>query len=113
MPLLGRHPVDVEKSMGVPIVMDYLTRVDFSETDRFERVLAYESRRLRKIGCVAVISARLNIPMVDILIRMHRAGPNIRLYLVTFEPEDEKILSLVARMKQSEIEVSYVIPEIS
>ena len=93
--------------------LDYLSRVDFSATDRFERVLAMESRRLRKVGCVVVIAARLNIPMVDIMIRMHRAGPNIRLYLVTFAPEDENVLPLIARLQQSGLEVSYVIPELS
>ena len=113
MPLLGSHPVDVDKRMGLPIVMDYLARVDFSETDRFERVLSIESRRLRKVGCVVVIAARLNIPMVDIMIRMHRAGPNIRLYHVTFAPDDENVLPLIARLKQSGIEVSYVTPELS
>ena len=113
LPLLGAHPVDVDKRMGLPIALDYLARVDFSETDRFERVLAMESRRLRKVGCVVVIAARLNIPMVDIMIRMHRAGPNIRLYLVTFAPEDENVLPLIARLKQSGVEVSYVTPELS
>ncbi len=111
LPLLGRHPVDVDKRMGLPIALDYLARVDFSETDRFERVLIMESRRLRKVGCVVIVSARLNIPMVDIMIRMHRIGPNIRLYLVTFAPEDEKVLPLISRLQQAEIEVSYVIPE--
>ncbi len=113
LPLLGKHPVDVEKSMGLPIALDYLTRVDFSETDRLERVLSMESRRLRKVGCVVVVAARLNIPMVDIMTRMHRTGPNIRLYLVTFAPEDENVLPLIARLKQSGIEVSYVTPELS
>ena len=111
LPLLGHHPVDVDKSMGLPIAMDYLARVDFSETDRFERVLIMESRRLRKVGCVVVVSARLNIPMVDIMIRMHRSGPNIRFYLITFAPEDENVLPLISRLKQSGIEVSYVAPE--
>ena len=111
LPLLGQHPVDVDKSMGLPIAMDYLARVDFSETDRFERVLIMESRRLRKVGCVVVVSARLNIPMVDIMIRMHRSGPNIRFYLITFAPEDENVLPLISRLKQSGIEVSYVTPE--
>lgn len=113
LPLLGSHPVDVDKRMGLPISLDYLSRVDFSATDRFERVLAMESRRLRKVGCVVIISARLNIPMVDIMIRMHRTGPNIRLYLITFAPEDANVLPLISRLKQSGIEVSYVIPELS
>ena len=111
MPLPGKHPVDVDKSMGLPIAMDYLARVDFSETDRFERVLSMESCRLRKVGCVVIISARLNIPMVDIMIRMHRAGPNIRLYLVTFAPEDENVLPLIARLREAGLEVSYVTPD--
>jgi len=113
LPLLGSHPVDVEKSMGLPIALDYLARVDFSETDRFERVLAMESSRLRKVGCVVVISARLNVSMVDIMIRMHRTGPNIILYLITFAPEDENVLPLISRLKQSGLEVSYVTPELS
>ena len=113
LPLLGSHPVDVEKSMGLPIALDYLARVDFSETDRFERVLAMESSRLRKVGCVVVISARLNVSMVDIMIRMHRTGPNILLYLITFAPEDENVLPLISRLKQSGLEVSYVTPELS
>jgi len=113
LPLLGSHPVDVEKSMGLPIALDYLARVDFSETDRFERVLSMESSRLRKVGCVVVISARLNVTMVDIMIRMHRTGPNILLYLVTFAPEDENVLPLISRLKQSGLEVSYVTPELS
>ena len=111
MPLPGKHPVDVDKSMGLPIAMDYLARVEFSETDRFERVLSMESSRLRKVGCVVIISARLNIPMVDIMIRMHRAGPNIRLYLVTFAPDDENVLPLIARLREAGIEVSYVTPD--
>ena len=112
LPLLGSRPVDVVKSMGLPIALDYLSRVDFSETDRFERVLSMESRRLRKVGCVVVVAARLNIPMVDIMTRMHRSGPNIRLYLVTFAPEDANILPLIARLRQAGIEVSYVTPEL-
>ena len=88
LPLLGAHPVDVVKSMGLPIALDYLARVDFSETDRFERVLMMESRRLRKVGCVVVIAARLNVSMIDIMLRMHRTGPNIRLYsrAISFAP---------------------------
>ena len=110
LPLLGSHPVDVDKRIGLPLAMDYLARVDFTETDRFERVLMMESRHLRKVGCVVVISARLNIPMVDIMIRMHRSGPNIRLCLVTFAPDDENVLPLISRLKSAGIEISCIAP---
>ena len=113
LPLPGNHPVDVDRSMGMPIALDYLARVDFSQTDRFERVLSMECGRLRKVGCVVIVSARLNIPMVDIMTRMHRSGPNIRMYLVTFAPEDENVLPLIARLRHAGVDVSYVTPELS
>ena len=49
--------------------------------------------------------------MVDIMIRMHRAGPNIRLYLVTFAPDDENVLPLIARLREAGLDVSYVTPD--
>ena len=47
LPLFGVHPVELEKSMGMPLLLENLARADFSDTDRFERVLLLESRRLR------------------------------------------------------------------
>ena len=111
MPLTGKQPTEADRNTGTAAAFNYLARMDFSETDRFERVLQMESRRLRKVGCVAVVSARLNYTMVDIMIRMHRAGPNLRLYLVTFAPDDAGVLPLISRLRQSEIEVAYVTPD--
>ena len=113
LPLYGEHPVDVESTMGLPIVFDYLARVTFTETDRFERMLTLESRRLRKTGCVVVISARLNYAMVDVMTRMRRMGPTMRFYLITPVPDDPQILPLVSRLRQGGIQVSYVTPEAS
>ena len=111
LPLTGNKPVDIDKSMGLSISFDYLARVDFSAADRFERVLIMESRRLRKVGCVVVISARLTSAMVDIMTRMHRMGPTLRLYLITFAPDDPDVLPLIARLRHNGIEVSYVTPD--
>ena len=111
LPLTGNHPVEIDSSMGLPMALDYLARVDFSAAERFERELSIESRRLRKVGCVVVISARLTVSMVDIMIRMHRVGPNIRFYLVSFAPEDDVFVPLTGRLKQAGIEVESVTPE--
>lgn len=111
MPLSGKQPAEADRSTGLSIAFDYLARVDFTESDRFERVLEIESRRLRKVGCVAVISARLNFAMVDIMIRIHHAGPNLRVYLVTFVPDDTGVLPLISRLRQNGIEVDYVTPD--
>ena len=111
MPLSGSHPVDVEKSMGAAIAIENLARTDFSESDRFERVLALESRRMRKVGCAVIIAARLTGAMVDIMIRMRRMGPTLRLYLVTFAPEDANVAPLRARLERAGIEVTCILPE--
>ena len=111
LPLLGEHPIEIEKSMGMPLALENLARVDFSETDRFERVLVLESRRLRKVGCLVIISARLNSEMVETMIRMHHMGPAVRLYLITFAPEDSNVLPLISRLQQDGMQVSYVQPD--
>ena len=111
LPLMGTHPMELEKGMGISLALESLARVDFSETERFERVLTLESRRLRKMGCLVVISARLNSEMVDIMTRMHHLGPAMRLYLVTFAPEDQRLMPLIGRLQQDGVEVSYVQPD--
>ena len=110
LPLQGSHPMDIEKSMDESLALENLARVDFSATERFERVLALESRRLRKVGCLVVISGRLTASMVDIMSRMRRIGPALRFYLITFAPDDPSLLPLISRLRQAEIQVSYVTP---
>lgn len=110
LPLLGAHPVECDKGMGMPLVLENLARLDFSETDRFERVLLLETRRLRKVGATVIISARLNSNMVDVMIRMRRMGPYVRLYLVTFTPDDPRLTPLVSKLQQASIQVRYVTP---
>ena len=111
MPLTGRHPVDTDDSMGIPAVFDILARLELSAEERFERVLMMESRRLGKVGCVAVVTAQLNSAMVDMMIRMHRMGPNMRLYLVTFAPDDPAVMPLIGRLQHGGIDVAYVEPD--
>ena len=113
MPLTGNHPADLDDRMGIPIACDYLTKLDFSAAERFEQALMMESRRLGKVGCVAVITARLNGAMVEMMIRMHRMGPNLRLYLITFVPDDPAVLPLTGRLGHAGIEVAYVTPDVS
>ena len=75
-----------------------------------ERVLLLETRRMRKVGATVVISARLSSHMVDVMIRMRRMGPIVRLYLVTFTPDDPMVLPLISKLQQGQIEVCYVTP---
>ena len=111
LPLMGQHPIELTRDMGEALVMEHLTRHDFSEPDQFERVLQMSTGRLRTVGAVVVIAARLNSAMVDIMIRMKRLGPTVRFYLATFNEEDERILPMVARLMHGGVEVRFVHPE--
>jgi len=66
---------------------------------------------MRKVGCAVIIAARLTGAMVDIMIRMRRMGPTLRLYLVTFAPEDANVAPLRARLERAGIEVTCILPE--
>lgn len=110
LPIHGDHPIELDKGMGMPVILEALARVDFSAPDKFERMLMLEMRRMRKVGCTVVVSARLNSRMVDVLTAMRRMGPYLRLYLVTFDPEDETHLPMISRLQSAGIEVCYVTP---
>ncbi len=110
LPLLGNHPFEFEKSMGLNTLMEELARLDFSQTERFERVLLLETRRMRKQGATVIITARLNSNIVDMIVRIRRMGPYVRVYLVTFAPEDPPMLPLISKLQQNTVEVCYVTP---
>ena len=110
MPLLGRHPIELDKGMGMPAILESLAHVDFSADEPFERVLQLELRRMRKVGCTIVITARLGSRMVDVMSSMRRMGPYVRLYLVTFTPEDPPLLPMISRLQNAGVEVCYVTP---
>ncbi len=110
LPLLGRHPIELDKGMGMPAILESLAHVDFSADEPFERVLHLEMRRMRRVGSTIVISARLNSRMVDVMSSMRRMGPYVRLYLVTFTPEDPPLLPMVSRLQNAGVEVCYVTP---
>ncbi len=111
MPINGNHPIEIDGNTGLDSTYENLSRVDFSASEKFERILQIESGRLRKVGCVVIVTARLNSNLVDLMIRIKRVGPIVRLYLITFTPNDPYILPLIGKLKQATIEVSYVTPE--
>ena len=110
LPIHGDHPIELDKGMGMPVIMEALSRVDFTAPDKFDRMLMLEMRRMRKVGCTVIISARLNSRMVDVMVAMRRMGPTMRLYLITFDPNDPAKLPLISKLQSAGIEVCYVTP---
>ena len=111
MPIVGDRPMEYSSRMGLPLLLEELARCTFNETERFERVVMMQLGELRKTGAVVIITSRLTSALVELIVRMKRMGPNVRLYLVTCDPEEEAVLPLVGRMQQASIEVNYVTPQ--
>ena len=74
-------------------------------------VLLKVAQRAEVLGAVVVITTRLTSEVADLLIRMKRMGPNVRLYYVTFRTDRPERLALVGRLQQAGVEVNYVTPQ--
>ena len=111
LPLVGDRPMEYSSRMGLPVLLDELARCTFNETERFERVLMMQLAELRKTGAVVIITTRLTSALVDMIARMKRMGPNVRLYLVTFAADNPETLPLVAKLQHAGVEVDYVTPQ--
>ncbi len=111
MPLIGERPMEYNGHMGLPVLLEELARVSFKETEKFERVLMMQMGELRKTGAVVITTTRLSSALVDLIVRMKRMGPNVRLYLVTFAPDGGSMQPQVARLQQGGVEVNYVTPQ--
>ena len=111
MPLVGDRPMEYSSRMGLPLLLEELARCTFNETEQFERVVMMQLAELRKTGAVVIITTRLSSALADLIVRMKRMGPNVRLYLVTFQTEEAQNAPLVGRLQQAGVEVNYVTPQ--
>ena len=111
LPLVGDRPMEYHGTMGLPILLEELARCTFNETDKFERVILMQMNDLRKTGAVVIVTTRLTSVLVDLIGRMKRMGPNVRVYLVTFRPKDPSLQSPVGRLQQQGVEVNFVTPQ--
>lgn len=111
LPLVGDRPMEYHGTMGLPILLDELARCTFNETEQFERVILMQMNDLRKTGAVVIVTTRLTSVLVDLIGRMKRMGPNVRVYDVTFRPKDPSTQGLVGRLQQQGVEVNFVTPQ--
>ncbi|MBE5801041.1 MAG: DUF58 domain-containing protein [Clostridiales bacterium] len=111
MPIVGDRPMEYSSRMGLQVLLDELARCTFNETERFERVLMMQMNELRKTGAVVIITSRMSSVVADLIVRMKRMGPNVRVYYVTYKTEDPDRAAFVVRMQQAGVEVNYVTPQ--
>lgn len=102
--------MELEKGMGLPLMLENLARADFSQGDQFEKMLLLELPRMSRVGAVVVITSRLSGGVVEVITHMRRMGPMVRLYYVTFTPNDPDSLVFITRLQNAGVEVNYVTP---
>ncbi|NLB91537.1 MAG: DUF58 domain-containing protein [Clostridiales bacterium] len=112
LPLLGTVPIEYDKNMGLPLLLEELARLPFDHVDPFYKVLLMEAGRMRKSGATAIVTSTLTSQTVDVVVRIHRMGPYVRLYLATFTPDAPELIPFISKLQQNDIDVCYVTPAI-
>ena len=105
MPLSGTPPEVLWIRKGDPLgpVLLAIARMGFSGKTRFDRILNMESQRMRRAGSTVILTGALTAAGADLIIRMRRLGPAVRVYLIV-ESLDETQRLLVDRLTESDVE---------
>ena len=106
LPLLDEVSVDInaQKPEDLPMVLDALSRCVFRGTQQFERVLLLETRRMRRTGSTAIVTSRMNPVIADMILRIRRIGPKVRVMLAA-DMESDSIQLLTNRLIRNDVEV--------
>lgn len=109
MPLLSETPVDisVSKPEDISIVLDALARCPFDGTQQYERVLLLETRRMRRTGATAIVTSRMNPVLADMILRIRRMGPKVRVLLAT-DADEDVTQTLITRLMRNDVEVETI-----
>ena len=80
----------------------------FSKQTDFARVLMSSSRRMRRTGSTAIITAQLTPQIADVIIALGRMGPHTSLMLITPGAPDERQEKLLYLLRASGVETATV-----
>jgi len=100
LPLSGDHPREFsgQEPQALSPMLRALAQESFSRPADFSRVLLLASRRMRRTGSTAIITAALSPKLADAIIALARMGPRTRVYLVapdTLTQEQSQLLHLL------------------
>ncbi|MBQ7886713.1 MAG: DUF58 domain-containing protein [Clostridia bacterium] len=111
LPLSGDHPRELsgQEPQALLPMLHALAQESFSRPADFSRVLLLASRRMRRTGSTAVITASLTPAAADAIIALSRMGPRTRVYLVApgaLTQEQSQLLHLLETCSVSTEHVS-------
>lgn len=106
MPLAGTPPESVwlHKGDPLPLPLTALARMNFSGRTSFDRVLYMESQRMRRSGSTVVLTSALTVAGADLIARMRRLGPVVRVYLFAAGALGEAQRLLVEQLSANDVE---------
>ena len=85
-----------------------LAQESFAKQTDFARVLLAASRRMRRTGSTAIITARLTPQIADVVIALGRMGPHTSFMLITSGAPDERQEKLLYLLRASGVETTVV-----
>lgn len=112
MPLYGARAGEfkADRTGSLNLLQEELAYQIFRGGEPLPKVLNVELRRMRRTGATVVVTTRLDAQVVEGVKHIRRSGPSVRLYLVTFRPDDAQYLPFVQQMQRHLVEVCYVTP---
>jgi len=110
LPLTGDHPRELsgQQAQALSPMLTALAQESFTKPLEFERALLLASRRMRRTGSTAVITANLTPAVAETVIALSRMGPRTRLYLIAPGALDTQQEQLIALLRRSSVEAEHV-----
>ena len=93
---------------ALPIMLRALAQESFTRPADFARVLLLASRRMRRTGSTAILTANLTPHIADAVIALSRMGPRTRVYLIAPGALSQEQAQLVHLLETCDIETHHV-----
>jgi len=110
LPLEGNahRELSGQTSEALDPMLHALAQESFAKQTDFARVLMSASRRMRRTGSTAIITARLTPQIADVIIALGRMGPHTSLMLIATGAPDEQQEKLLYLLRASGVETAVV-----
>ena len=110
LPLSGDHPRELsgQEPQALAPMLRALAQESFTRPSDFARVLLLASRRMRRTGSTAILTANLTPHIADAVIALSRMGPRTRVYLIAPGALSQEQAQLVHLLETCDIETHHV-----
>ena len=110
LPLSGDHPREWsgQEPQALAPMLQALAQESFVRPTEFDRVLLLASRRMRRTGSTAVLTANLTPQVADAVIALARMGPRTRVYLAAPAALSEDQAQLLHLLRTCGVEAQHI-----